>query len=754
MKYAEVYTSIKTLEVNHPFDYSIPSALKDSICTGSMVIVPFGQRQEIGFVTKVKDHTKIAAEDLKTVTEIISNIPAFNKETLRLIYWMSAYYLQPFGKIIEFFLPPGNKKKVLEVFKDPESFFRYEKVIYLSKTSTGAIAEVYSSGRSRAQQRILDLLRQSDGITLKDLIDKAKVSRSSVSALLKKNIIELRKRRRVDSGCRERTGTVDLQEIKKKSVLKDENARTLSRDITYSIKNNLFKAFVLYDFRINDRLNLYRAACSSALDNNKTVLLLTPEIIDAENLFDLFYDPEMGKKQIFHSGLKESEQLSRWYDIYSGNIDLIIGNRSAIFLPFRNIGLVIIDEEHDPSYKESTIVRYNVQDIALKLCRYLRIPVLFASNTPSMRLWHRAKVERDFRILRPDISFYRDNKVSKEVLDLKTVDSFKEDINITNKLYKTIKNELRAGNKALVFFNRRGYSSFLICRDCGYIPLCPRCRVSFSYHRNDSMLLCHHCSLRQDFTGQCENCGSTNMQYSGTGIEKIESKLKKRFTDTKFLRIDSDFVKNRDEGRAIRKILSADGPLLILGTQKVLKNSVIRDLTAASIIDFDSLFQLPDFQINERVFQLLIQVLSKIKNTYESKFLIQAFNIKNEVLGSFLDGEYEDFYKKEIKKRKNLQYPPYSSLINIIVAGRDDESVDRDIKALAGRISGIKKAEFLMLGPAPAPFYRRNLVYRRHILIKTGSVIRFNNNIKKILKDYRKNIENKIIFDIDPVWIL
>ena len=258
----------------------------------------------------------------------------------------------------------------------------------------------------------------------------------------------------------------------------------------------------------------------------------------------------------------------------------------------------------------------------------------------------------------------------------------------------------------------------------------------------------------EDFKGQCKSCGSKNLQYRGTGIEKIESKLKKRFTDTEFLRIDSDFVKNNNELRAIRKILGAYGPLLILGTQKVLKNLVIRDLTSASIIDLDSLFQLPDFQINERVFQLMIQILSKIKNTYESKFLIQAFNIKNEVLEAFLDGEYEDFYKKEIKKRKNLRYPPYSSLINIIIAGRDDENVDRDIKALADKISGIKKPEFLMLGPAPAPFYRRNLVYRRHILIKTESVIMFNNNLKKILKDYRKNIKNKIIFDIDPVWIL
>ena len=219
------------------------------------------------------------------------------------------------------------------------------------------------------------------------------------------------------------------------------------------------------------------------------------------------------------------------------------------------------------------------------------------------------------------------------------------------------------------------------------------------------------------------------------------------------MRIDSDFIKNKQEGREVREKLGTDGPLILLGTQKILKNTV-KDLTVASIINYDSLFQIPDFQINERVFQLLVQILSKIKNMDGSRFMIQAFDSKNEVLELFISGDYEDFYKKEIKRRKDLYYPPYSALINIIMSGKDDRSVREDIKLLADKISGLKEPEFLMLGPAPAPFHKRNLIYRWHIMVKTESVIMFNNNLRKILDDFSKNDENKIVFDIDPVWIL
>jgi primosomal protein N' (replication factor Y) len=750
MKYAEVYTSIKTLEVNHPFDYLIPEAFKDSISPGSLVIVPFRNRQEIGFVTRIKDSTDVAAKDLKTVAEVISSIPVFTRETLKIIYWMSSYYLQPFGKIIEFFLPPGSKDKILKVFRNPETFFRYKNVFYLKNTGTEAFREVYGSKRFKGQQRILDLLKKNDGIELKEIIRGAGGSRSSLTALLQKGVVEVKKIR-ISDGYEGRVTFENPKKPVKGYVFKNGAFR---KEIAKYISKNLFRAFILYDFRTEDKISLYRSMLRSALENNKKALLLTPEIIDAENLYSSIYDPELcGKQIIYHSELKESEQLSRWYEIYTGNADIVFGNRSAIFLPFKNIGLIVIDEEHDPSYKESTIVRYNVQDIALKIGRSLNIPVVFASNTPSMRLWYRAENDKEFKIIRPDVSFFKNNKVAKEVLDLKTVDSFKEDINITSILYKIIRNSVEAGSKALVFFNRRGYSSFLVCRDCGNIPLCPRCHISYSYHGSSGRLVCHHCSNSEDFTGQCSNCGSKNLQFRGTGIEKIESKLKKRFKGIAFLRVDSDFIRNKKESRAIQKTLSTEGSLLLLGTQKVLKYTV-KDLTAASIINYDSLFQIPDFQINERVFQLLVQILTKIKNMDGSRFMIQSFNSENEVLGSFILGDYEDFYKKEIKKRKDLYYPPYSNLINIVISGRNDESVSADVRALAHKISSINKPGFLMLGPAPAPFHKRNLIYRWHIMIKTESVIRFNTNLREILKDFRKNDENKIVFDIDPVWIL
>ena len=754
MKYAEVYTGIKTLEVNHPFDYSVPEGFIGAIHPGSMVVVPFGNRKEIGFVTKVKSSTDIASKDLKPVADVIGDIPVFDRDSLRLIYWMSGYYLQPFGKIIEFFLPPGNKDRVLQLLKNPETFFRYKTVIYLNDTGTGGFEEIYRSKRLRGQQKVLDILKRNDGITVREIMSRTGVSRQTVKALLEKGFVKIQKIRILNQDEGE-VNPIKQQIHGEKDDLKDKKVRPCFSGIADCISGNLYRVFILYDFSITDRIDIYRFLCNCALEENKKALILTPEIVDAENLARSLAGGELkGKHLIFHSGLKASEQLSSWYRAYTGSIDTIIGNRSAIFLPLKKIGLIIIDEEHDPSYKESTSVRYNLQDIALKLGSILGIPVVFASNTPSMRIWHRTKNDKDFEVIRSELSFFRNNKVQREVLDLKTLDRFKEDINITGSLYRTIKNAVESGNKALVFFNKRGYSSYLLCRDCGDIPTCPKCQISFSFHSSSGRLVCHHCSHDEVFTGKCKACGSDNIQFRGTGIEKIESKLKARFKGTTVLRVDSDLIRDRRESRKIAEILKADGPLILLGTQKILKNRAIRDLTVASIVNYDSLFQLPDFQVNERVFQLMVEILSKMKNTDKSKFIIQAFKCKNEVLDSFVSGDYEDFYEKEIKKRQDLYYPPISNLINIIVSGRDNSSVRCDINLLAERVSKIKKPKFFILGPAPAPFHKINFLYRWHLLIKTESVMKFNLGLGNILKDFRKNDENKIIFDIDPVWIL
>ncbi len=342
----------------------------------------------------------------------------------------------------------------------------------------------------------------------------------------------------------------------------------------------------------------------------------------------------------------------------------------------------------------------------------------------------------------------------KQVIDLKALDRSKEDINITGDLFKGIREETGKKNKAVIFVNKRGYSSFLICKKCGNIPKCNSCNTAFKYHSSQKKLICHHCLAEVDFTGTCFSCGSDDFSYLGTGIEKIEYKLKQRFKDVALFRIDSDKLKKKNGLKEILNSVNSAGAAILLGTQIIAKDMKIKDITLVGIIDFDSLFNLPDYSINEKACQILIRLSAVLKNDADSRFIIQAYNMQNFILKSFMASDFNIFYEEEIKNRKELFYPPFSHLVNIIVSGKDENLVKSDINRLFSAISSKETSDFLLLGPSQAPFYRLNQHYRWHILVKTKKIMQFTIFLGKILAGFKKNESNKIITDVDPVWIL
>ena len=301
---------------------------------------------------------------------------------------------------------------------------------------------------------------------------------------------------------------------------------------------------MLFDFKYKDRLSIYKEVIRTSNFNKKSALLITPEILSAEKLFNDLIETEQGKNNsIYHSGKSQSKRFAAWFKVYSGEVDVLIGNRSAIFLPFRKLGIIIIEDEHDPSYKESTLVRYNVRDVALRLGKILKIPVLFSSCTPSLEFMFLSENNDKFCILRPEKGFWNSNIIKKEVLDIKKIDRFKEDIHITNDTYRIIKSRKEKKEKVLLFLNKRGFSSFIICRKCGNIPKCPSCNTTYSFHSDTNKMICSHCSNQETYQEECPVCGSKEISLRGTGIEKIEKKLKQRFEDLPILRVDSDTVK-------------------------------------------------------------------------------------------------------------------------------------------------------------------------------------------------------------------
>ncbi|MCL5069726.1 MAG: hypothetical protein M1308_02340, partial [Actinobacteria bacterium] len=414
---AEVFLDLKAIEINHAFDYKIPEELTDNIEIGTMVFVPFGNRKEIGYVSRLKDKSDLPDKNLKKIDKIIGNITLFDIKKLTLIYWMSFYYIAAIGKIIELFLPHVKKSKLEKFCK-----LKIKPVIGESKVITG---------------------RQ-----YKDIVPSINLDKHQFFG---------------DVYCEE---------------------------INNFIRQNLHKAFLLEGFMSSyNKTSLYLNLCRQTLESNRKVLVLVPEIISAEKLYE---DLKINFAQhvcIYHSGMSEKKRFETWYDIWNNNFEIVIGTRSALFTPIKDLGLVIIDNEHDLSYKDSTIVRYNTQDVALKLGKILKIPVVFTSPTPSISIRFKAEDENNFKIIEVSDNFTNKTLLEKEVVDLKKIDSYKDDTLITNTLHKAINEEILAGNKIIIFINKLGFSHFLICTKCGSIPKCPICNLSYRYHKTGKKLI-------------------------------------------------------------------------------------------------------------------------------------------------------------------------------------------------------------------------------------------------------------------------
>jgi primosomal protein N' (replication factor Y) (superfamily II helicase) len=758
---AEVHLEIKALEIDHAFDYKIPSDLIGKLSIGDMVYIPFRKRREIGYVSRIKNKSKVHEENLKYIEKIISQIPVFDKQRLKLIYWMSFYYIQSVSKIIELFLPPGAKNKI-ETLTNPEDFFRYELFLFLNKENLEKFRDTKNLNRSPCKKRIIDFLIQDkdllkNGIKKSELLKIAGVNKKSLNDLIANKIIEIVKKR-VDS---DNEHIVSCDKDKNSSgrnsneIILNPYQKNCINSIKKFIDKNSYRCFLIEGLKENERIDLYGKLCEEVLNQQKQALILTPEISLAPRYYEKFNKEFRAKIGVYHSDMNERERFEKWFDIYKNTYNILIGTRSALFTPLNNLGIIIIDDEQDTSYKENTIVRYNAQDVAVKLGKIMKIPVVFCSSIPSITTKYKSQNQKDFMsIIMPE---RKESKISliKEIIDLKTLDKYKEDLLITNKLYRAMNEELNNGNKVIIFMNKRGYSSFLICRNCGSIPKCPSCNLSYKFHKGSKKLICHHCGNELLFEDKCFNCGSSDISFQGTGIEKVEIKLSSRFKNIPIIRIDSDSTKQRESFAEIIKLIKTPGPAIIIGTQMITKIPDLEDVTLIGIINCDNMLELPDYHAYERVFQLFTDITNKvIANNKIVRVLIQTYNPNNIVISNFASCSYEDFYKNELLNRKELSYPPFSSLVNIIISGKNEIKVKEDVRKIYDELNKVKNDIFDILGPAPSPFYKINLFYRWHIMIKTKKPNILNIKLSKIMKSFKRNEENKIITDVDPAWIL
>src|SRR4030066_782975 len=749
-KYAEVYIDIKTLSIDHPFDYRIPHDLSRDIYTGVIVRVPFKNRVEVGYVVKTKDKSELEDNEIKDIIKVIDSKPVFDPAKLKLIDWIGNYYIQPLGSVIKFFLPPGGKYKGSS--KGAGIKLKFKEYVFLNKEKYRGLMDGINWKKNYKQKKIVDYLFLQGEVLKEKLILDTESCYSSLRGLLEKNIISIIKKREKRDFRYDYPG--DENTLKKKIIFNPYQEAVLS-DIEDVLSKKIFHKFLIEGVAGSGKTDIYIALCRKVLKENKKAFVLTPEISLIPQLFSRF-ESEFGSRVcVYHSNMSEAERYERWLDIWDNRFDIVIGTRSSIFTPLNNPGIIILEEEHDTSYKEGTGVRYNTREVSIKMGEILSIPVVFGSATPGIVTRFKAEKEKDFTLLKIPIKAQSSSPVEMEIIDLKNIDHRKEDITITNKLFGAIKNEIEKNNKVIIFLNRRGYSNFIICNKCGNVPKCPACDLSYNYHSDTKKLMCHHCGREQDYTGKCPSCGADNIFLYGTGVQRVQSKMEARFKDVPVLRMDSDITsKKKSHQEILQKFISPGGAILI-GTQMIAKGLDIEDVTLVGVINCDSMLGLPDYHMNERIYQLITQVSGRTgRRKKEGKVIIQTYNPESSVIKNILKNDYESFYREELESRKELSYPPFSNLINIIISGKNEIKVENDIKSLFKLLSVRAEGVISILGPAPAPFYKINLFYRWHIIIKTKDVDSISRELSGILKGFKKFNENRIIVDVDPVWIL
>ena len=748
-KYAEVYIDIRSLGADRPFDYSIPSGMADKLKIGSVVIVPVKNRREIGYIVSLKDSTDIDPKKAKPITSILDIPPLFDNGRIELARWMSSYYIQPLTSVLRLFLPPGKKTRAS--LENKSIGYKFEAIVRLC----GPAADILSGPmlkNSGAQKRIVEHLLKAgkEGVRRTGLLAAAATSSETIRRLVEKKIVRVdmervRRSFKYDTAPNIPADIIVLNQYQKKAV----------ETVLAAIDKGSRQKFLIQGVTGSGKTEAYMEMCEKVLEIGKKALMLVPEISLTPQLFERFEKRFGARVAVYHSHMSDAERYERWMEILEDRVDIIIGTRSALFTPAADLGIIILDEEHDPSYKEGSKVRYNTQDAAIKLSGIKNIPVVFGSATPSLRIRYQAENEKGFTLLKIPIRAAASSDVKREIVDLKEIDRTKEDEFITSKLFMAITDELGKDNKVIIFINRRGFSNFVVCTACGDVPKCPACDLSYNYHRDVGKLICHHCGREEKYTGKCMSCGTGTLFLAGSGVQKVEARIRSRFPAVPIHRMDSDITTNKKSHQKIISDFSAPGRSILVGTQMIAKGLDIPDVTLVGIINSDGMLSLPDYHMNERAYQLMTQVSGRAgRKEKKGRVIIQTYKPDSGVIKHLMDEDYEKFYTEELESRRELSYPPFVNLINIIISGLKEEPVGDESKKLFDKINKDIKMDMKILGPAPAPFYRINRFYRRHILIKTEDVDSMTLELGKVLREYNKNRDIRIIVDVDPAWIL
>ena len=597
---AEVIIQSNAKDLNRVFDYKIPAEYEENALEliGARVLVSFARRKELeeGYIVNIKEHTEYEVKEIAKVEE-----KYLDSNKIELAKWMSKRYFCNIADCLKLMLPPGSTRKESNRVKEKSVNF-----VTLKKDEDEIEFDIEAGKLKSAKQiRILKFLLENGDALISDIEMFADGSRAIVNTLCKNGYTEIIEKKIERDPFEfknvERTTKLELTE-------EQENAFNAICD---SMDDMLFSEFLLYGVTGSGKTEVYLQLIEKALNEHKSSILLVPEISLTPQTVNRFIS-RFGKENIavLHSKLSIGERYDEWNKINDGRAKIVIGARSAIFAPVKNIGIIIIDEEHDSSYKSEMTPKYDAKEVARFICKEANVPLLLGSATPDIDTYYRAKNEEIMLLELKN----RANKASLpeiEIIDLREELAKGNKSMISTRLYEEIQKNLNDKKQTILYLNRRGFSTFVMCRNCGYTVKCKNCNINLTYHANTNKLKCHYCGYEEKLVTKCPNCGSEQIRYFGTGTQKLEYEINKLFPNASTIRMDIDTVSKKNSHEQILEKFKNDNIDILIGTQMVVKGHHFPNVTLVGVIAADGSLNIDDFRANERTFQILIQVAGR-----------------------------------------------------------------------------------------------------------------------------------------------
>ncbi|MDR1617296.1 MAG: primosomal protein N' [Syntrophomonadaceae bacterium] len=777
MNLIKVLVNIPLPDERNYYVYSVPDNLQSQAQVGKRVLAEWNKRRQEGWIIGCQERAEQGYVP-RAIIKILDDEPLLSDGLLRLAQWTADYYCCSVFAVIQAMLPPfaiQRKAKnsvavtASEEFDNEDFFLKPVQRLpqngpftdaadnaalefsdfHKSRVDWSAYQYVIGGGFTESAQRFL----RKKAPRQADIMDLLAAKRSFPAAQLRKDFSPA-----VLNNLREK-GFIELERIANRQLesnllLNAEQEKALET-LNKALDTGKFQEFLLWGITGSGKTEIYLQAAQEVIKRGKTVLLLVPEIALTRQLVELF-TARLNHVAVLHSQIKTIQRDDRWRYIKEGGAKVVMGTRMAVFAPVDNLGLVIVDEEQENTFKQEQNPRYNAREVARKRAETANALFITGSATPSLETYHNMR-DKPQNVLKMYHRATNSALAEVETEDMRKVfNSGNADI-ISPKLRKNIELNLEKGEQSILFVHRRGYSPMTICRKCGNIAKCKRCSVALAYHQDQKANVCHYCNFQSPPLKQCPECGSVHLQQLGYGTQKVEETVRKMFPSGRVARLDVDISKTRGWQQNVLEKMKNGQIDILIGTQMVTKGLNFPNVSLVGIIDADGILNLPDFRAGERCFQLIVQAAGRAgRGDKPGRVVIQTYNPDHYIIQMAARQDYILFAERELIQRKVLQYPPFNNLLRVVLSAENESWVLKEARLMSERIEAYVDAseEFVqVLGPAPCPIERINKRHRYQIFVKSPNAVLLSSIGRHILKE-KKKYTARIEVDMDPVMTM